>query len=82
MMMIERLARMLFERTKLNGGDYRGDVDTGWPDFADDARAIILAMRKPDEQMLAAAAKIDLAPGVEFGGEQYWSAMIQAAADE
>lgn len=75
--MIEKVARNLHHLTIKNGGTARAVVE-----MREDAAAIIAAMRDPSEEMLEAAAKIDLSDLPNVGGATYWRAMIDAALEE
>lgn len=76
---IEQVARKLREMSLKNGGKCRGNDETGWRDYRDDAIAILETIREPSEEMLEAAARIDLGPEAQIGGKEYWGAMIGAA---
>ena len=82
---IERVARVLagwhFSRNGDNnvppGTAASEMVDRHWPDYRDDALAVLRTLREPDERMLAAGAAI--------GGStapQIWEAMVRAAVGE
>ena len=72
---IERVARVLAGlRASANGeGDLASAgelVDRSWPEFADDAHAVLSTLREPDEAM------------ARVGDGAVWSAMIAAALGE
>ena len=78
---IERVARKLRDLTLKNSGKCRGDDETGWRDYREDAIAILEAIREPSHEMLEGAARVDLGPEGPVGGREYWGAMIGAAID-
>jgi hypothetical protein len=72
---VERVARVLAgQRLSTNGnGDSRSaadQVDAAWPDYVDDAMAVLRTLREPDERMAAA------------GDPAVWERMILAALPE
>ena len=72
---IERIARVLVARNasaNASGDDPSAGpiVDELWPDFRDDALAVLRTLREPDEVMARA------------GDPAVWEAMIQAAIGE
>ena len=81
---VELVARKLREITISNGGKDRGMGEEGWRDYVDNARTLIAAIREPTEEMLGAAAAldIDVDRDAQIGGNDYWQAMISAALQE
>lgn len=81
---VELVARKLREITIANRGIDRGTGDNGWRDYVDDARTLIAGIREPTEEMLAAAAVIDIDADsdAQIGGSEYWQTMIAAALKE
>ena len=81
MLIIERIARVLAgQHFSRNGhGEGAADVaaadlvDMHWPDYADDAAAVLKTLREPDPEMCAA--------GDAAGGDAavMWDAMVRAA---
>lgn len=83
--MTERVARTLRTLTKQNGGKYRGDDDTGWRDYVEDARAVIEAMRSPTADMENAALEQEEElrhPSGRIQPRLVWSLMIDTALKE
>lgn len=76
---LERAARALYQRlgTEIADPENLGE-DERWPEFVDDARAVLQAIREPSDAMLDAAGKAD--PLECRSGE--WRAMIDAAMEE
>ncbi len=71
---LERVARVLAgRRISANaGGDAESashEIDTAWPDYLDDARAVLKTLREPDEAMAAA------------GDPAVWERMILAGLE-
>jgi len=69
---IERIARVLAAQRLSSNADGNEpsaapDVDDAWPDFRDDALAVLKTLREPDEDMAAA------------GDPVIWEKMIKAA---
>lgn len=84
---LERAARKLRELTIKNGGVCRGDDETGWLEYIDDARAVLLAIREPSEAVLRAMRDTVPVSGHEWEYENdeavaHWQSMIDAARDE
>ena len=72
---IERVARVLAgQRISANAdGDAESagrEVDAGWRDYMDDARAVLKTLREPDAAM------------AEAGDPQVWEAMILAGLEQ
>ncbi|PHR19438.1 MAG: hypothetical protein COA41_07090 [Sphingopyxis sp.] len=85
MSLLEGVARTLRERTKANGGICRGNDQTGWRDYIDDARAVIEAMSSPTMSMVDAVHDSEdqgLHPRGSVEPRLVWSAMIEAAQKE
>lgn len=60
-------------------------VDDLWPDYVEDARAAIEAMREPPAALIDAAYKAVngwAAPGDQMDGVEFYRAMIDAALTE
>jgi hypothetical protein len=75
MTLVERIARVLAGwRVSANAeGDESsaaGHVDSAWPDYRDDALAIVHTLREPDPAMAAA------------GDVEIWERMVRAALAE
>jgi hypothetical protein len=73
--LIERIARVLAGLSlskNANGDDasVSGDVDLCWPDFREDAIAILRELREPDPSMAQA------------GDPATWQKMVHVALDE
>jgi hypothetical protein len=69
---IERIARVLAGQRLSANGDGSGhsvgrDVDKAWPEFVDDAVAVLRTLREPDHDMAAA------------GDPAVWTKMVLAA---
>lgn len=88
--MVERIARVLCERSGKNpdntdgGSGFGGASRVGepaWEAWADDARAVIEAMREPTEAMEAAGDACDEPSelGTCADASTHWAAMIAAA---
>ena len=72
--LVERIARVLAGLAlskNANGGDASasGEVDLRWPDYRDDAVAVLRELREPDPSMAAA------------GDTATWQNMVHAALD-
>lgn len=83
--MIERVARTLRELTRKNGGVCRGNDETGWRDYVEDARAVIEAMRSPTMGMVDAVHDSEeqgLHPRGSVEPRLVWNAMIDAVLKE
>lgn len=83
--MIERIARTFRNLTIKNGGVCRGDDETGWRDYVEDARSIVEAMRFPTMEMVDAVHDSEdqgLHPRGSIEPRLVWSAMIDAALKE
>ena len=70
--LIERIARVLAGRAlsaNAEGEDPSAsdEVDSAWPDYRDDALAILRTLREPDEAM------------AEAGDAALWERMVEAA---
>ena len=73
--LVERIARVLAGRAlskNANGTEASasGDVDLRWPDYRDDALAVLRELREPDPSMAAA------------GDAATWQNMVHAALDK
>jgi hypothetical protein len=71
---LERIARVLAgQRLSSNAGgadaSAGGAVDVAWPDYLDDARAVLRTLREPDAAMARA------------GDPRVWEEMVRAALD-
>ena len=72
--LVERIARVLAGRDRSinaegSSASASDAVDATWPDYVDDAVAILRTLREPDPAMAAA------------GDVEMWSAMAEAALD-
>lgn len=72
--LVERIARVLaaqrISANALGDEESAGDtVDGAWPDYLDDARAVLHTLREPDEAMAAA------------GDVAVWERMVLSAID-
>lgn len=72
--LVERIARILAGRDRSinaegSSASASNAVDATWPDYVDDAVAILRTLREPDPAM-AAAGDVDI-----------WSAMVEAALE-
>jgi len=72
--MIERVARVICQ-PYIHAGD--GNADVIWPEYADDAKAVIEAMREPTADMKAAGS--DVWERSEQAVAAEWRGMIDAA---
>ncbi|HMI40227.1 MAG TPA: hypothetical protein VK485_03225 [Sphingomicrobium sp.] len=73
--LVERIARVLagLAMSKNANGDdasVSGDVDLCWPDFREDAIAVLRELREPDSEMAQA------------GDAATWQKMVHAALDQ
>lgn len=73
--LVERIARVLAARAlskNANGTEASasGNVDLRWPDYRDDAIAVLRELREPDPSMAAA------------GDAATWQNMVHAALDK
>lgn len=71
----ERIARVLAAQRMSANADGElesasADIDAAWPDYLDDARAVLRTLREPDEVMAA------------VGDVAIWERMVRAAIDE
>lgn len=83
--MIERVARTLRKLTIANGGACRGNEDTGWCDYIDDAKAVVAAMRSPTMDMVDAVHDSGaemLHPRGSVEPRLIWCTMIDTALKE
>lgn len=92
---LERAARALYQRLGTEIADpENGGEDERWPEFVDDARAVLQAIREPSEAMLpdphdtstpiyqAARLIDDDAASSADVFRSAWQAMIDAAMEE
>lgn len=77
------------DRTKMNSGTCKGDDETGWHEYLEDARAVLIALREPSEGMLDAGTEIirHVQPAEsEFAqasdAANVWRFMIDAALED
>ena len=73
--LVERISRVLAGRalSKNTNGDERsvsGDVDLCWPNFREDAVAVLKELREPDPSM------------AQVGDAATWQKMVHAALDQ
>lgn len=89
--MVERVARAICR--SFTSSDFEGDnieriVEAEWQDWLSEARAAILAMREPTNEMVQAAIRADpLSCDIPDGGAEdvykpVWNAMIDTALKE
>ncbi|WP_417592726.1 hypothetical protein [Parasphingorhabdus sp.] len=82
---LEKVARTLRKRTKANGGICRGNDETGWQDYVEDARAVLEAMSVPSMSMVDAVHDSEdqgLHPRGSVEPRRVWNDMIEAALKE
>ena len=73
--LVERIARVLAglalsKNAKGDDPSAGGDVDMCWPDYRDDALAVLKELREPDPSM------------AEAGDAATWQKMVHAALDQ
>jgi hypothetical protein len=84
--MIERMARALCEK-RMTPPIYPQEVDQDWPLFADDARAVLAAMREPPMEIVQAGFDAEATANPYKTQPHHvvpaiWQAMIDAALAE
>jgi hypothetical protein len=73
--LVERIARVLAGRALSknangDGASVSGDVDLCWPDFREDAIAVLRELREPDPSM------------AQVGDAATWQKMVHVALDQ
>lgn len=83
--MVERVARTLRQITKRNSGACRGNDETGWRDYVEDAKAVIETMSVPTMEMVDAVHESEdqgLHPAGRVEPRLVWTCMIETALKE
>lgn len=80
--MIERAARALYQSAPDDYDVHQMGEDATWPDLVPQVRAVLLAIREPDDAMALAGGALTYPGPYSTGCEEaigVWQAMIDAA---